>query len=83
MSSNLDTVITFSEACQAFEDEILPLVAAQYEQDEIPDYPARCEEWCNWTDELCKDGQISDWQYENWSHPDCNYAPWEYRSERP
>jgi hypothetical protein len=28
------------------------------------------EAWNNWTDGLCKDGEISDWQYENWSQPD-------------
>ena len=75
MSSNLDTVITFSEACHAFEDEILPHVQAQYEQDGIPDYIARSEEWLTWTDELCKGGQISDWQYDNWTYPDCCERP--------
>ena len=34
-----------------------------------PDLPLRREEWSNYTDALCKDGQISDWQYENWSQP--------------
>ena len=72
MAANLDTVITFAQACDHFTDHILPLVQEQFEQDGIPDIPARCEEWCNWTDMLCKDGEISDWQYENWSHPPCN-----------
>ena len=72
MAANLYKVITFWEACHAFEEEILPLIQAQYEQDGIPDWPARREEWNNWTDELCNDGQISDWQYENWGHPPCN-----------
>lgn len=26
-------------------------------------------EWNNFTDYLCKDGMISEWQYNNWSHP--------------
>ena len=72
MAANLDTVITFAQACDHFTDHILPLVQEQFEQDGIPDIPARCEEWCNWTDMLCKDGEISDWQYGNWSHPPCN-----------
>jgi hypothetical protein len=33
------------------------------------DEPLRSEAWNNWTDSLCKNHQISDWQYENWSHP--------------
>ena len=44
------------------------MIQEQYEQDGIPDIPARCESWNNWTDSLCKDEQISDWQYENWPH---------------
>ena len=52
-----------------FEFEILPMVKETYEQDGQPDWPARSETWNNWTDSLCKDGQISDWQYANWSQP--------------
>ena len=72
MAANLDTVMTFAQACEYFTDTILPLIQEQFEQDGIPDIPARCEEWNNWTDALCKDGEISDWQYENWGHPPCN-----------
>jgi len=35
------------------------------------DGPMRREAWNNWTDSLCKNSQISDWQYENWSQPEC------------
>lgn len=33
------------------------------------DYVAKREAWNNWTDGLCKDGQITSWQYENWDQP--------------
>jgi len=72
MATNLPYVITFAEACEYFTAEILPLVQEQYEQDGVPDWPARGETWNNWTDALCKNGEISEWQYANWSHPPCN-----------
>ena len=65
--NNLDYVMTWKVACDSFETGILPFVTESYERDGIPDWPARREEWNNWTDALCKDGEISDWQYENWS----------------
>ena len=70
MSERLDTVITFDQACEIFREDILPYVIERYESDGIKDGPARREAWNDWTDMLCKDGQISDWQYANWSHPD-------------
>ena len=69
MSERLDTVITFDQACVIFREDILPYVIERYESDGIKDGPARRETWNNWTDSLCKNGQISDWQYANWSHP--------------
>ena len=33
------------------------------------DWPARSEAWNNYTDMLCKDGQITSKQYETWAHP--------------
>ncbi len=71
MAKNLPHVMTWVQACAEFEENILPYVQEAYEQDGIPDYPARSEEWNNWVDGLCKDEQISDWQYENWDHPAC------------
>ena len=68
MASNLDTVMTFDQACEQFTDCILPMIQEQHEQDGIADMPARREAWNNWTDSLCSDGQLSDWQYMNWSH---------------
>ncbi len=72
MATNLPYVMTFAQACETFTEEILPIIQEQYEQDGVPDYPARREAWNNWTDMLCKDGEISDWQDMNWSHPPCN-----------
>ena len=71
MAKNLDSVITWKEACERFENEILPIVQERYEKDGRIDECARSESWNNWTDYLCKEGKISDWQYENWSHPAC------------
>ena len=68
---NLDFVILWEDACRTFEDEVLPHIQEQFEQDGEPDYVARSEEWNNWTDMLCKNGDISEWQYDNWSHPSC------------
>ena len=70
MSERLRTVITFDQACEMFREDILPMIVQAYELDGFRDGPARCEAWCNWTDSLCKDGQISDWQYMNWTYPD-------------
>ena len=72
MASNLDTVMTFDQACEQFIDCILPMIQEEYEQDGIPDMPARREAWNNWTDSLACDEQISDWQVHNWGHPACN-----------
>lgn len=57
------------QAVQLFKEEILPAVQAEYEQDGVPDIPARREEWNNWTDGLCKDGVITEEQYERWECP--------------
>ena len=77
MASNLHTVITRDEAIANFTENILPWVKEQYEQDGVADFPARSEAWNNFVDDLHQDGKISDWQVNNWSHPDCNIAPWE------
>ena len=72
MATNLPTVILFADACETFTTEILTMIQEAHEQDGIPDYPARCEAWNDWTDMLCKDSEISAWQYMNWTHPPCN-----------
>ena len=72
MARDIDNPILHAQAVELFTNDVLPLVTLMYEQDGAPDNPARCEAWNNWTDSLCKNRQISDWQYENWSHPPCN-----------
>ena len=69
---DIDNPMLWADAVETFTNEILPMIQHAYERDGQPDIPARCEAWNNWTDALCKDGRISDWQYENWSHPPCN-----------
>jgi len=69
MANRLPTVVTRDEAIIEFEENVLPWTIETYEQDGILDGPARREAWNNWTDSLCKDGVISDWQYANWSCP--------------
>ena len=71
MASNLDHVITFDQACEQFTDCILPMVQEEYEQDGIPDIPARSEAWSNFVDGLHCNDEISDWQANNWSHHPC------------
>tara|TARA_Y100001937_G_scaffold27795_1_gene40083 strand:- start:1958 stop:2179 length:222 start_codon:yes stop_codon:yes gene_type:complete len=71
MAKNLDSVITWEEACERFENEVLPIIQEYYEKDGRIDECARSEAWNNWTDALCKNREISDWQYENWTHPAC------------
>ena len=66
---DIENPMLWKDAVDYFNCEILASVEREYEQDGIPDWPARCEAWNNWTDSLCKNRQISDWQYENWSHP--------------
>ena len=70
MASDLYNVMTHAQAVDYFNAEILPTIKEHYEQDGVPDLPARREEWNNWTDSLCKDEQISDWQYDNWTQPE-------------
>ena len=69
---DVDSPMLWRQAVEQFDTELLPMIKLMYEQDGIPDWPARREAWNNWTDSLCKDGVISDWQYKNWSQsPKC------------
>ena len=62
--------MTKQEFDQFFEDEILPIVANQFEQDGRPDAPARREAYNDLTDSYCKDGIITEHQYNTWAIPD-------------
>lgn len=67
--SSLPTVITRADAIIMWRNTELPYIRREFEADGVPDYPARSESFNNWTDMLCKDGDISEWQYNNWTHP--------------
>lgn len=60
----------FASIQQRFDDEVLPLVREAHEKDGVPDYSARSGAFNDWTDMLCKEGEITDWQYNNITHPD-------------
>ena len=67
--SSLPPVITRDAAIADWRNHILPIVRQQFEEDGEADYPARSESFNNFTDMLCKNGDISEWQYNNWTHP--------------
>lgn len=76
MARDLHTVKTRDEAIEEFERYILPAIIAHETETQggkwkWVDECLRSETWSNWTDAMCKNREISDWQYENWSHPDC------------
>lgn len=53
------------ELSERFDSEILPLVIAEYGED---DGPAIAESFNNWTDSLCKDGEIHPEQYNQYCY---------------
>ncbi len=67
MARGLLRVMTHGDAVVLFETQIAPMLPKRH--DGTNDELALSEAWNNWTDSLCKSRQISDWQYENWSHP--------------
>jgi len=71
MASQLDTVLTFDQATEQFTDSILPMIQESEQRLGHVDIPARSEAWSNFADDLHANEQISDWQVENWEHPDC------------
>ena len=78
--TNLHTVMLWQEAVREFEAYILPSVRHAEKRNNDGkswvDGPMRREAWNNFTDALCKEGKISDWQYENWSQPaSCEREP--------
>jgi hypothetical protein len=63
---NRRTKVTKAEIVRRFREDVLPHVIAHYGR---ADRVAIREEWNNWTDALCKDGEISLQQYDSWSNP--------------
>ena len=69
MARDIDSPMLWQDAVREFTNNILPMIPTR--PDGTGDPVAASEEWHNWTDSLGKRGMISDWQYENWDHPDC------------
>jgi hypothetical protein len=59
-------MLTKKQALAAFRAEILPLVRAKYGRH---DRIAVSEAWCDYTDALCKDRQITSYQDRTWTNP--------------
>jgi len=77
---DLYRVILWEDAVKMFEQDILPGIRQVEKRNNggrtWVDSCMRREAWNNWTDSLCKNGEISDWQYENWGQPDsCEKEP--------
>ncbi len=58
-------IATEQELSDRFDAEVLPEVVAQYGED---DEPAISEAFNNWTDMLCKDGEIHAEQYDSYTY---------------
>jgi hypothetical protein len=58
--------MTKADALALFRDQVLPVVKYQYGKG---DRVAIREAWNNYTDALCKEGQITMRQYETWVGP--------------
>jgi len=56
--------MTKIQAVTQFKEYILPLINKK-------DKPGKREAWNNYTDSLCKDGQITQNQYDRWTQPVC------------
>jgi len=61
-----DDFRSFEDVQADFEENVLPYVVEKYGKD---DEIAIREAWNDYTDGLCKDGEISEWAYENWDNP--------------
>ena len=56
---------TEEQLSELFDNEVLPLVVEQYGEDDII---AINTAYNDWTDMLCKDGEITDEQYNNYCY---------------
>ena len=50
---------------EEWETYCLPIIKEEYEQDGFVDGPARREDWCNFVDVKCRNGEISQWIADN------------------
>ena len=65
--------MTKAEAVEQFKETVLPSI---FKRHGTSDEPALSEAWNNWTDGLCKDGEITDRQYANWIGPRITKSDW-------
>lgn len=61
--------VTKKEVEKLFKESIMPSIRRRFEKDDKPDYIARTEGWNEFTDSLCKEGEITLKQYNNWRCP--------------
>ena len=61
--------MTKRQAEKFFRALCMPMIQNHYEKDWIKDTPARREAWNVFTDSLCKDGEITQKQYNTWGYP--------------
>lgn len=65
--------MTKKEAVTLFKETVMPAILKKEEEQgymaAVKDVPMRSEAWNNFTDMLCKDGEITLKQYESWTHP--------------
>ena len=76
MARDIENPMLHKEAVAYFEEWILPLLVIEEAESQggvwkWVDECHRSETWNNWTDSLREEKRISDWQYENWTHPAC------------
>ena len=69
------SAVSFEDAEITFTEMILPVIRAKYEDDGIPDWPARREAWCNFIDHMNKINLVTDQNANDWPHPQCNLKP--------
>jgi len=60
--------MTKAEFAAMFRENMLPMIIAEYEQDGVPDKPARREAWNNTVDAYIRDGLLPK-SAGNWTHP--------------
>ena len=63
--------MTKVQAVELFKETMIPALSATHERFGRKDVGARREAWAFFTHGLCRDGQITDWQYMNWVTPKC------------
>lgn len=62
--------MTKQNAIEEFNEFVLPsIIQRENKNGGRKDIPMRREAWNNFTDALCKEGRITEGQYETWSGP--------------